>query len=45
MCDTDFEIDHYQPILYVLDSFAQLRDAMNEYAGRILEKHGETAGT
>ena len=45
VCDTDFEIDHYQPILYVLDSFAQLRDAMNEYAGRILEKHGETAGT
>ena len=43
VCDTDFEIDHYQPILYVLDSFEQLRDAMNEYAHRILEKHGVTA--
>lgn len=43
VCDTDFEIDHYQPILYVLESFAQLRDAMNEYAHRILEKHGETS--
>ena len=41
VCNTDFEIDHYQPILYVLDSFDQLRDAMNEYAGRILEKNGE----
>ena len=45
VCDTDFEIDHYQPILYVLDSFEQLRDAMNEYAHRILEKNGETART
>lgn len=43
VCNTDFEIDHYQPILYVLDSFDQLRDAMNEYAGRILEKNGEPA--
>lgn len=42
VCDTDFEIDHYQPILYVLDSFDQLRDAMNEYANRILAKNGET---
>ena len=41
VCNTDFEIDHYQPILYVLDSFDQLRDAMNEYANRILEKNGE----
>lgn len=43
VCDTDFEIDHYQPILYVLDSFEQLRDAMNEYAGRILEKSSRPA--
>ena len=41
VCNTDFEIDQYQPILYVLDSFDQLRDAMNEYANRILEKNGE----
>lgn len=41
VCETGFEIDHYQPILYVLDSFEQLRDAMTEYANRILEKHGE----
>lgn len=37
VCDTTFEIDHYQPILYVLDSFEQLRDAMNEYANRVLD--------
>jgi len=37
VCNTSFEIDHYQPILYVLDSFEQLRDAMNTYAQRILE--------
>ena len=37
VCDTAFEIDHYQPILYVLDSFEQLRDAMNEYANRVLD--------
>lgn len=43
VCDTSFEIDHYQPILYVLDSFEQLRDAMNEFANRILEKNGDTA--
>ncbi|MCW5755768.1 MAG: phenylalanine 4-monooxygenase [Phycisphaeraceae bacterium] len=36
VCDTPFEIDHYQPILYVLDSFEQLRDAMNNYANRVL---------
>lgn len=34
---TPFEIDHYQPVLYVLDSFEQLRDAMNEYAERVME--------
>ncbi len=37
VCNTAFEIDHYQPILYVLDSFEQLRDAMNTYATRLLE--------
>ena len=26
VCDTSFEIDKYQPVLYVLDSFEQLRD-------------------
>jgi phenylalanine-4-hydroxylase len=36
VCDTPFEIDHYQPILYVLESFAQLRDSMNRYAERVL---------
>ena len=35
-CETPFEIDHYQPIYYVLESFEQLRDAMNEYAQRVL---------
>ena len=36
VCATSFEIDHYQPILYVLESFEQLRDAMNSYAERLL---------
>ena len=40
VCNTAFEIDHYQPILYVLDSFEQLRDAMNTYATRVLEEAG-----
>ncbi|MCP4796869.1 MAG: phenylalanine 4-monooxygenase, partial [Phycisphaeraceae bacterium] len=44
VCDTDFEIDEFQPILYVLDSFEQLRDGMNDYANRILEKNGATTG-
>ena len=35
---TPFEIDHYQPVLYVLDSFEQLRDAMNEYAARVMDE-------
>lgn len=38
VCNTTFEIDHYQPILYVLDSFEQLRDAMMTYATRILNE-------
>jgi len=36
VCETHFEIDHYQPILYVLESFEQLRDAMNSYAERVV---------
>ncbi len=36
VCSTPFQIDHYQPILYVLESFEQLRDAMNEYASEVL---------
>lgn len=38
--NTDFEIDHYQPVLYVLESFEQLRDAMNNYAERVLDASG-----
>lgn len=38
VCNTDFEIDHYQPILYVLESFEQLRDAMVKYADQVLEE-------
>jgi phenylalanine-4-hydroxylase len=38
VCDTSFEIDHYQPILYVLESFEQLRDAMNTYATMLLDQ-------
>ncbi len=38
VCDTAFEIDHYQPILYVLESFDQLRDAMNSYANMLLNE-------
>jgi len=41
VCDTSFEIDHYQPILYVLDSFEQLRDAMQTYAERVLDEAGK----
>ena len=44
VCETHFEIDHYQPILYVLDSFEQLRDAMVSYAERVLGV-GEVIGT
>lgn len=36
ICATDFEIDHFQPIYYVLESFEQLRDAMNRYAEQVL---------
>lgn len=40
VCETDFEIDHFQPIYYVLESFEQLRDAMNEYAEEVLGSAG-----
>ena len=42
VCDTSFEINHFQPILYVLDSFQQLRDAMMTYANRLLDAHRDT---
>jgi phenylalanine-4-hydroxylase len=42
--NTPFEIDHFQDIVYVLDSFEQLRDAMNDYANRVIEESGATAG-
>jgi phenylalanine-4-hydroxylase len=32
VCETPFEIDHYQRLLYVLEDFDQLRDAMRRYA-------------
>lgn len=38
VCDTSFEIDHFQPILYVLEDFEQLRDAMNDYAEMLLNQ-------
>jgi phenylalanine-4-hydroxylase len=41
VCDTSFEIDHYQPILYVLESFEQLRDAMNRYATKLIDAAGK----
>lgn len=41
--NTPFEIDHYQPVLYVLESFEQLRDAMNSYAERVLDASGVKA--
>jgi phenylalanine-4-hydroxylase len=31
VCATPFEIDHYQPVLFVLEDFAQLRDAMQAW--------------
>jgi phenylalanine-4-hydroxylase len=40
ICETDFEIDHYQPIYYVLESFEQLRDAMNDYAEKVIGRAG-----
>ncbi len=43
VCDTPFEIDHYQPILYELECFEQLRDGMSEYAERVLNEAGVAA--
>lgn len=40
ICNTDFEIHHYQPIYYVLESFEQLRDAMNTYAEQVIGEAG-----
>jgi phenylalanine-4-hydroxylase len=45
ICNTDFEIHHFQPIYYVLESFEQLRDAMWKYAERVIGETGlATAG-
>ena len=44
ICETDFEIDHFQPIYYVLESFEQLRDAMNRYAERVLGEAWSSSG-
>ncbi len=43
ICNTDFEIHHYQPIYYVLESFEQLRDAMNKYAEQVLDSRRAAA--
>jgi phenylalanine-4-hydroxylase len=43
ICNTDFEIHHYQPIYYVLESFEQLRDAMNRYAEEVIGSVGLAA--
>ena len=40
ICNTDFEIHHYQPIYYVLESFEQLRDAMSRYAEEVVGAAG-----
>ncbi len=45
VCDTDFEIDHFQPIYYVLESFEQLRDAMNRYAEQVIGEAGVAAAS
>jgi phenylalanine-4-hydroxylase len=45
VCNTDFEIDHFQPIYYVLESFEQLRDAMNRYAEEVIGEAGMKAAT
>jgi phenylalanine-4-hydroxylase len=43
VCSTPFEIDHFQPIYYVLESFEQLRDAMNDYAEQVIGSAGLAA--
>jgi len=45
VCETDFVIDHYQPIYYVLESFEQLRDAMNNYAEQVIGEAGLQSAT
>lgn len=45
VCSTNFEINHYQPIYYVLESFEQLRDAMNTYAEQVIGKAGMAAAS
>jgi phenylalanine-4-hydroxylase len=45
VCSTPFDIDHYQPIYYVLESFEQLRDAMNQYAEKVIGKAGLARAT
>jgi phenylalanine-4-hydroxylase len=45
VCNTDFEIDHFQPIYYVLESFEQLRDAMNRYAEQVIGESGLAAAS
>ncbi len=44
VCSTSFEIDHFQPILYVLEGFDQLRDSMNTYAEMLLNQPAGSAG-
>lgn len=45
VCSTNFEINHYQPIYYVLESFEQLRDAMNSYAEQVIGKAAMAAAS
>ena len=45
VCETDFEIDKFQPIYYVLESFEQLRDAMNKYAEQVIGEAGLAKAT
>lgn len=45
VCETAFEIDHYQPIYYVLESFEQLRDAMGQYAEQVIGRSGMAKAT
>ncbi len=45
VCETPFEIDHYQPIYYVLENFEQLRDAMGRYAEQVIGRSGMAKAT
>ena len=40
---TPFAIDHFQPVLYVLESFAQLKDAMLAFEARLARHRRATA--